>query len=126
MEHRWGRRVPVRIPLRLIPESGEPVMGETENISSSGALVRTARPIRLWARLQVEVILPREFGGTAEPVAAHATRKTRDGVAIEWCEFAPHAVHALLLAWDPLAALAARETGHKHLPQCARSRPAGD
>jgi hypothetical protein len=107
MEHRWGRRIPIKIPVRLIPESGELVIGETENISFSGALVQTARSVRLWAHVQVEGILPCEFGGELERVTAHVTRKVRDGAAIEWCEFAPHAVRALLLAFDPLAARAA-------------------
>jgi len=111
MEHRWGRRIAAKIPIRLIPEVGEPVIGETENISFSGALVQTARSVRLWAHLQVEVILPCELGGGPERVAAHVTRKIRDGAAIEWCDFAPYAVRALLLALDPLGARAAsRET----------------
>ena len=101
MEHRWGRRIPLRIPVRLILESGGAVIGETDNISFSGALVQTARPVRLWAHLQVEVILAREFAGEAERVAAHVIRKTRDGAAIEWCDFAPRAVRTLLLAFDP-------------------------
>lgn len=112
MEHRWGRRIPVKIPVRLILESGEPVIGETENVSFSGALIQTTRSVRLLSRLQVEVILPREIGGRAEPVPAHVTRKLRDGAAIEWCDFAPRAVRALLLALDPLAARAASRDTH--------------
>jgi hypothetical protein len=74
-------------------------------------LVQTARSVPLWARLQVEVILPRDFGEGPERVAAHVTRKMRDGAAIEWSEFAPRTVRALLLALDPFAARAAsRET----------------
>ena len=44
----------------------------------------------------------RELGGLpliAEgraKVKAHVTRKLHEGVAIEWCEFAPHAVKELL------------------------------
>src|SRR5512146_20341 len=111
MEHRWGRRIPVKMPVRLIPESGESVIGETENLSFSGALVQAARSVRLFSRVQVEVILPREFGERVERVAAHVTRKMRDGTAIEWCDFAPRGVRALLLALDPPAARApSRET----------------
>lgn len=106
-----GHRIPVKLPVRLIPESGEPVIGETENISFSGALVQTARSVRLSARLQIEIILPREFGEKPERAAAHVTRKTRGGVAIEWSDFAPRTVRALLLALDPASARAAgRET----------------
>jgi hypothetical protein len=107
MEHRWGQRIPVKLPVRLVTESGEPVIGETENISISGALIQTARSVRLFSRLQVEVVLPREYGNRPELVAAHVTRKIRDGAAIEWCDFAPHAVRALLRAFGPPAACAA-------------------
>ena len=111
MEHRWGRRIPVKIPVRLVLESGEPVIGETENVSFSGALIQTAGSVRLFSRLQVEVILPREIGGGAERVSAHVIRKMRDRAAIEGCDFAPGGVRALLLALDPLAARApSRET----------------
>lgn len=122
MEHRWGRRIPVKIPVRLITESGEAVIGETENISISGALVQTARSVRLFSRLQVEVILPREYGNWPERVAAHVTRKIRDGAAIEWCDFAPHAVRAFLRALDPPAACATSEEAP--LPVFRRGREA--
>jgi len=101
MEHRWGRRLIVKVPVRLIVESGDPVLGETLNISVSGAFVLTARPIALWARLEVEVILAGRREQRSERVAAHVTRRTRDGAAIEWCDLAPRAVRALLLANDP-------------------------
>lgn len=106
MEHRWGRRIPVKIPVRLILESGESIIGETENVSFSGALIQTAGSVRLFSRLQVEVILPREIGGGVERVSAHVTRKMTDCAAIEWCDFAPRGVRALLRALDPLAARA--------------------
>lgn len=83
------------------------MIGETENISFSGALVQTAQSVRLLARLQVEVVLPCEFGEKPERVAAHVTRKIRDGAAIEWSDFAPRALRSLLLALDPLTARAA-------------------
>lgn len=112
MEHRWGRRISVKIPVRLIPESEEPVIGETENVSISGALVQTTRSVRLWARLQVEVALPYSEG-LPERVAAHVIRKIRDGAAIEWCDLAPRAVRILLLA---LERPAARDTSHGKPP----------
>jgi len=108
MEHRWGRRIAIKIPVRLIVESGDPVIGETQNISISGAFVQTARPVPLWARLEVEVILPGQRERRPERVAAHVMRRARDGVAIEWCDLAPQAVRALVLAAEPVAARPAR------------------
>jgi PilZ domain len=101
VEHRWGRRISVRIPVRLIPDFGDPIIGETQNISFSGALVQTARSVRLGSHVQIELILPDELGTPPERVAAHVIRKMGARAALEWCEFAPHAVRTLLLALDP-------------------------
>ena len=117
MEHRWGRRIVLKVTVRLITESGDPVLGETQNISISGAFVQTVRPVPLWARLEVEVILPRQRERTPEVVAAHVTRRTRDGAAIEWCDLAPRAVRALLVAADSVAAPPARPKAGREVRQ---------
>ena len=57
-----------------------------------------SRPVPLWTRLEIEVLLPR--GHDAERVAAHVTRRTRDGGGIEWCEVAPQSVLVLLGVGD--------------------------
>lgn len=41
MEHRWGERVAVRMTVELSCGSSPPVAGTLENVSSSGAFVRT-------------------------------------------------------------------------------------
>lgn len=94
MEHRWGRRLTLKVPIRIFMESRPPVIGLLENVSISGALMQTARPVPLWTRLEIEVLLP--LGHDAERVAAHVTRRTRDGAGIEWCELAPQSVLVLL------------------------------
>lgn len=96
MEHRWGRRIPVRVPVRLVAESGEPVAGRLENVSVSGAFVRTAQLVPLWARLEVEVLPAGEPGEKPERVAGHVVRRTPHGIGIEWYELAPHAVRTML------------------------------
>lgn len=110
MEHRWGRRLVLKVPVWLIAESGDPVLGETQNISASGAFVLTVRPLALGARIEVEVIAPGRREQRPERVSAHVIRRTRDGAAIEWCDLAPSAVRALLLAADPVCG-AARARG---------------
>lgn len=102
MEHRWGLRVGLEVAVRLIVGSREPILGQTENVSVSGALIQTARPLPLGARVQVEVILPGRFSPKPERVSAHVTRKTKDGVAIEWCDLAPDPVRVLLGVMDPV------------------------
>jgi hypothetical protein len=108
MEHRWGRRKVVRVPVRLIGETGD-ATGQTDNVSISGAFIRTARATALWTRLEVE--FPHPHGPSEEPerIAAHVTRRTRDGVGVEWDELAPHAVRALLLDGEPRLPAQARQ-----------------
>ena len=104
MEHRWGRRVAMRIPVRLIADSGVPVPAEMENASISGAFVLTVHGVPLGSRLEVELAPAESLGRKPERIAAHVTRSTRVGVAVEWCELAPAPVRALLAAAQPPAA----------------------
>lgn len=88
MEHRWGERVAVQMTVELSCGASPPVTGSLENVSSSGAFVRTEgrRP----PRGPIEVIL----GGRSLP--AYVVRETARGVGIEWCEFAPRMVRELM------------------------------
>jgi len=52
---------------------------------------------RLNSLVEIIIRLPLVEDGRAK-VKAHVTRKLNEGVAIEWCEFAPHAVKELLRA----------------------------
>lgn len=96
MEHRWGERVALRQTVELFFGSSPPVVGSLENVSSSGAFVRTAgrRP----PRGPVEVILQedRSVRRQSPRLPAYVVRETESGVGIEWCEFAPRAVRELI------------------------------
>lgn len=117
MEHRWGRRIALKIPVRLIGDSGEPAAGQTANVSISGAFIRTGRIVPLWTRLEVEFSHPDGLAEALERVGAHVTRRTREGLAIEWYELAPHSVRALLRAAEPHApAHASRDTSRQARP----------
>lgn len=98
MEHRWGRRVPLDIPVRLIGEPHAPVLGRMENVSVSGAFIQVADREPLSVRLEVEVILPDRSRQKAERVTAYVTRRNGTGVGIEWRDLAPAAVRVLLTA----------------------------
>jgi len=97
MEHRWGERVAVRLTVELSFGSSSPVAGSIENVSSSGAFVRTEG--RGPPRGPVEVTFPDRSGGRgrAERIAAYVVRETDGGVGIEWCEFAPRVVREILV-----------------------------
>jgi len=57
--------------------------------------MKSEHDFRLNALIEVIISLPLLAEGGAT-VKAHVTRKLKEGVAIEWCEFAPHAVKELL------------------------------
>ena len=94
IEHRWGRRFRVNIPVRAAVSSSE-IECRLRNLSLSGALMKSEHDFRLNTLIEVIISLPLLAEGRAK-VRAHVTRKLKEGVAIEWCEFAPRAVKELL------------------------------
>lgn len=97
MEHRWGERVAVSMSVELFCGSSPPVTGYLENVSSSGAFVRTSGHGP--PRGPVEVIL-RDLAAvrrTSVRMPAYVVRETEAGVGIEWCEFSPRWVRELIL-----------------------------
>lgn len=104
MEHRWGRRIAGRIPVRLTVGVGEFLLGQIVNVSISGAFVQTPRPLALWTQLEVEAVLRHHHvGRDPDRVAAHVTRRTSEGVGIEWCDLAPRSVRILLEAMQAIS-----------------------
>jgi hypothetical protein len=97
MEHRWGERFAVRMTVELSSGSAPPVAGSLENVSASGAFVRTEEGGP--PRGPVVVILREEISDRvrAARLAAYVVRETESGVGIEWCEFAPRAVRELMM-----------------------------
>jgi PilZ domain len=97
MEHRWGERFAVRMTVELSGGSAPPVAGSLENVSASGAFVRTEE--RGPPRGPVVVILRQEIFDRIRSVRlpAYVVRETESGVGIEWCQFAPRAVRELML-----------------------------
>lgn len=95
MEHRWGERVLVHLTVELSCGAAAPVVGLLDNVSSSGAFVRTAGRL---PRGPVEVALVRTGTGrdSFARLPAYIVRESELGVGIEWCEFAPRAVRELM------------------------------
>ena len=99
MEHRCGLRRPVSLAVHLWTRGGVASHGELQNVSLSGALVRTALPVRLLARVTFQFKTSRavKVKMTAE---AQVVRVTNTGFAVEWCEFAPSSIELLMRsAW---------------------------
>jgi hypothetical protein len=98
MDNRLGERVSIHRAIRLIstrPRTAS--IGRLVNLSRSGACVVDCE-LQLFSLIHVDF---EPEVGTKEPratIAAYVTRVTEQGVGIEWCEFAPPSVAALLQA----------------------------
>ena len=101
MEHRWGKRSTLDIGVGLHLGSGAVDTGRIANASLSGAFVRTTRRFPAFTRVIVE--FEGGFSRQSAPrcVPAYGVRTAPDGHGLEWYEFAPPAVAALL---GPIAA----------------------
>jgi hypothetical protein len=95
MEHRWGERIRMDMPVRVSADKGAGILGRMRNLSLSGALLRIDTNLRLNALIEVSVELPQQSHPSAI-LLAHVSRKGKEDVGIEWCEFAPIVVKDLL------------------------------
>ena len=94
-EHRWGERVRVDIPVRVMTAGQDTASCRINNLSLSGALLRSDHDLAFPLLIDVHIDSS-DQPGTAFVVKARVSRKLIHGVGIEWCDFAPPAVKALL------------------------------
>ena len=97
MEHRWGERLKVELPVRIWTSYGKVGTGGILDVSVSGAFVATSLPIALFSPLYVIFPATRsEDGSTASRrFMAHVVRKAPVGLGIEWFDFATEDLVAL-------------------------------
>jgi len=99
MEHRWGHRLSSNMPVRLrcmqSRESGCRCLGCLENVSASGALIRTELGIRPAANVFVETLVP-ALGLQGRELPASIVRASSGAIAVEWLEVASTDVSALM------------------------------
>jgi hypothetical protein len=109
MEHRWGQRVELKIPVTLRANGGAATHGVLLNASISGALIATALDVPLFDHLVVT--LP-AMGPTAPgcELVASVARHAREGLGVEWRDMACEPLMSRLRAagHEP-AQLAARD-----------------
>jgi len=96
MEHRWGQRIGVDLPVKVTAQAFSTRTGRLENLSVSGAFIRSDFELRLLSRISVAIELPQRSKHDAPTVDAYVARKYKDGIGIEWCHFAPPEVSRLL------------------------------
>jgi hypothetical protein len=95
MEHRWGERIRMDMPVHVSTDEVAGILGCIRNLSMCGALLRIDANLRVNALIEVSVELPQPSHPPAI-LLAHVSRKGKEGVGIEWCEFAPIVVKDLL------------------------------
>jgi hypothetical protein len=99
MQHRWGHRLSTNIPVRLrcmlSRDGGCSCLGCLENVSTSGALIRTELGIRPAANIFVETLVP--ASGLQRRVLPASIVRGRSGeIEVEWLELASTDVSALM------------------------------
>lgn len=115
MEHRWGQRIPVSLPVRMTAANIE-ARGVLRDVSTSGGFIETG--VRLPLLSQLEVSLPRAAIDTSEDtlVSAFVVRRTHRGIGVEWSDNAPDGIERLLaLLPQPAPGAQATHSAVNHL-----------
>ena len=94
MEHRWGERVRVNLPVYVSAGASTGFDGCMKNLSLSGALMNSDWDLRIHSLIEVHIQLPPS--PRVDIIKAQVSRKLKEGVGIEWCEFAPTIIKDLL------------------------------
>jgi hypothetical protein len=97
MEHRWGERINVDIPVQVSDPALTTVPGRVLNLSISGAWISGKFALPPLARALV--IFDIGIGSMSEPlpIACYVARVHLDGMGVEWRELAPQIISDLLL-----------------------------
>jgi hypothetical protein len=96
MEHRWGKRLTVDLAIRVAGRPYNVRQARLLDLSASGGYLKVSGDLRLLSRIQIALAFPSRLTHPTPMVAAYVTRKGKDGVGVEWCEYAPRAVLELL------------------------------
>jgi hypothetical protein len=108
MEHRWGERVPLDLPVRL-ELAGELLgLGRLRNASISGGCIATDSKLPVLASMEVVLQIPTVSAGRLV-LPACVVRRDRDGLGVEWRDMACESVVAMLRRADARAPLWRRD-----------------
>ncbi len=89
MEHRWGERADIDIPVQLIGPSQTLAPGRLKNFSTSGAFVET--DLEQAVMTSLTVILPGvgPTPGHSRIIPGYVARHDRGGIGMGWWKLAP-------------------------------------
>lgn len=100
MEHRWGMRRTLSIGVKLYTRQSPPRFGRLLNASASGAYVAMSAAPPVMTRVQIALGWDALQRGGLHRIAAHVVRIDARGIGIEWREFAPPPVLALIQSME--------------------------
>lgn len=108
MEHRWGARSKLEVPVEIDCGNGTLAFGVIRDASVSGAFVCTAAQLPSMTIISVAPISPRcQSRARAD---AYVVRWTPEGCGLEWCDLAPDAIVELLYLSEAPSSMAAAES----------------
>lgn len=93
LEHRWGHRLDVTIPVQFNLGLLKGMDGRLRNVSWSGGLMTAHHRVRRHSLL--EIVIRLSFSNHAV-IEAHVTRASNDAVGLEWCPSGSAEIKALL------------------------------
>ena len=91
MEHRWGQRFLLDLPASVADGNGWTAPARVRDISASGAFLECSPPASV-----TRVLIRFKGREVSSILTGDIVRVTADGIGIEWGEFAPAAVAAVL------------------------------
>jgi hypothetical protein len=97
MEHRWGERSKLNIPVQVDCASRGVVLAVMRDASASGGFLCTAAQLPLLASVRV-LLGTAAMAGHPPGIDALVVRRAPDGFGLEWLELAPPEVLAVLSA----------------------------
>lgn len=125
MEHRWGIRHLLDVYVRL---EGLPGFARLRNVSSSGAYLETRAAPALDSHVLLELRCGLGKDGGRCRVGAYVVRRDERGIGVEWCEFAPQPILALITSAWKAADVPERRAQRRldgRLPVCGISTSSG-
>ncbi|HTP40605.1 MAG TPA: PilZ domain-containing protein [Steroidobacteraceae bacterium] len=97
MEHRWGNRIAVDLPVR-ISGAGFTGTGILRNLSVSGGFIETSLPLPSLGMVCVQIPRGRNAGLPAAGTWGFVARQDQWGIGVEWCDLAPLAMSPAALS----------------------------
>jgi hypothetical protein len=86
MEHRWGKRQPTNVPVRVRTAPAKIGTGRVLNMSVTGAFMETTMQLRVLSVVYLMSVSKRAANAKSQGMAACVVRQDSKGVGLEWCE----------------------------------------